>query len=134
MAQGKAFTKEEKSSIIESLQPYLVMGFSRNKSCKFIGLDPTTLSKWVQDDDALSMKLVGWENTNNALALANVFGAMQNESKKVADGDTRVENSWKLVSKLEEGYKDKLDITTDDQKIAFVTDPKAESLLDEAIG
>jgi transposase-like protein len=51
MAQGKPFTPEERKIIIESLRPYLEMGFSRNKACKFIGLDPTTLSKWVQDDE-----------------------------------------------------------------------------------
>lgn len=121
MAQGKAFTPEERASIIESLRPYLEMGFSRNKSCRFIGLDPTTLSKWVQDDEALSMKLVGWENVNSALALANIHQALKNESVLATEkGDVRMENSWKLVSKLEEGYKDKLDVTSNDEKLTPV--------------
>jgi hypothetical protein len=114
MAQGKAFTKEERERIIESLRPYLEMGFSRNKSCRFIGLDPTTLSKWVVDDESLSMKLVSWENVNTALALANIHQALKNESILATEkGDIRMENSWKVVSKLEEGYKDKLDVTSD---------------------
>lgn len=118
MAQGKAFTPEERIRIIESLKPYLEMGFSRNKACNFIGLDPTTLSKWVVDDQSLSMKLTGWENVNTALALANIHQAMQNEAILVNEkGETKVDNSWKLVSKLEDGYKDKLDVTSNNKDL-----------------
>ena len=117
MAQGKAFTPEERTTIIESLRPYLEMGFSRNKACRFIGLDPTTLSKWVVDDESLSMKLTSWENVNTALALAVIHQTIQNEKLKADEGDTRAENSWKLISKLEEGYKDKLDVTSNDKDL-----------------
>lgn len=123
MAQGKAFTQEERERIIESLKPYLEMGFSRNKSCNFIGLDPTTLSKWVVDDESLSMKLTGWENVNTALALANIHQAIQNEAILTNEkGEVRVDNSWKLVSKLEDGYKDKLDVTSDGKPLQIVFD------------
>lgn len=116
MAQGKAFTPEERASIIESVRPFLEMGYSRNKACRFIGLDPTTLSKWVQEDEALSMKLIGWENVNNALALATIHQVIQNEKIQADEnGSTKADNAWKLVSKLEEGYKDKLDVTSDDK-------------------
>lgn len=117
MAQGKAFTLEERKTIIESLRPYLEMGFSRNKSCNFIGLDPTTLSKWVQDDESLSMKLTSWENVNSALALANIHQALKNEGELAGKGEIRMDNSWKLISKLEEGYKDKVDITSNDKEL-----------------
>lgn len=119
MSQGKPFTTEQRAEIIESLRPFLEMGFSRNKSCSFIALHPTTLSKWVQEDEALSMKLVSWENHNSALALANIHQALKNESILTTEkGDVRVENSWKLVSKLEDGYKDKLDVTSNDKELA----------------
>lgn len=117
MSQGKAFTPEQKASVIESLRPFLEMGFSRNKSCRLIGFDPTTLCKWVQDDEALSMKLTGWETANSALALANIRKALENEGEKAEQGDTKMDNSWKLVSKLEDGYKDKLDLTTNDKEL-----------------
>lgn len=118
MAQGKEFTPEQRASIIESLKPYLEMGFSRNKACAHIGLDPTTLSKWVKEDEALSMKLVGWENTLSALALSNVHQAIRNESVAVTEnGDVRAENSWKYISKKEDGYKDKLDLTSNDKEL-----------------
>lgn len=118
MAQGKAFTPEERLSIIESLKPYLEMGYSRNKACTFVGLDPTTLSKWVQENEALSMKLAGWENTLSGLALATVYQAIQNEKILAEEkGDVRADNSWKLLSKKEEGYKDKLDVTSNDKEL-----------------
>ena len=117
MAQGKAWTREERETIVNSLQPYLEMGYSRNKSCTFIGLSPQTLSNWVQDDDALGIKLVSWENVNTALALANIHQAIRNEGMKAGEGDTRMENSWKLISKLEDGYKDKLDVTSNDKEL-----------------
>ena len=115
MSQGIPFTQEQRESIVESIRPHLEMGFSRNKACAFIGLDPTTLSKWAIADESLSMKLTGWESTNSSLALANIYQAIVNEGLKADEGDTRMENSWKLVSKIEEGYKDKLDVTSDDK-------------------
>lgn len=115
MAQGKAFTPEERASIIESLKPFLEMGYSRNKACSFIGLDPTTLSKWVQADEALSMKLVAWENANIALALANVHKALKVEAETK---DARVDNSWKYLERKEETFKPKQDMTSDNKPVA----------------
>jgi transposase-like protein len=117
MSQGKAFTPEERETIIQSLRPYLEMGFSRNKACRFIGLPPQTLSNWVVEDESLGMKLTSWENVNTALALAVIHQTIQNEKLKADEGDTRAENSWKLISKLEEGYKDKLDVTSNDKDL-----------------
>lgn len=117
MAQGKAFTPEQREEIIQSLKPFLEHGFSRNKSCAFIGLPPGTLGNWVADDESLGMKLTGWENVNSKLALSNIHQAMLNEGIKAAEGDTRMDNSWRLVSKLEDGYKDKLDVTSNNETL-----------------
>ena len=118
MSQGKAFTPEQRENIIQSLQPYLEMGFSRNKACSFVGLKPNTLSNWVKEDEALGMKLVSWENDNTALALANIHQAIQNEKILAEEkGDVRVDSSWKLISKIEDGYKDKIDITSNDKEL-----------------
>jgi hypothetical protein len=115
MSQGKAFTPEQRETIIESIKPHLQMGFSRNKACAFIGLDPTTLSKWVVADESLSMKLTSWENSNTALALANVYQALQNENELLGKGtEVRADNSWKLLNVKEDGYKPKQDITSND--------------------
>lgn len=119
--QGKPYTEEEKANIIESLRPYLEMGFSRRKACKFIGMDDTTIGKWINNDAGLSAKVTGWENVNTALALANIHQAIQNEKILTEEkGETRVENSWKLISKLEDGYKDKVDVTSNDESVTFI--------------
>lgn len=115
MAQGKEYTIEERTSIIESLKPFLELGYSRNKACKFIGLDATTLSKWVKDDESLSMKLTGWENAVNALAMANIADAIRRESQN--EEDVRKENSWKWLERKEETFKPKQDVTSNDKDL-----------------
>ena len=97
MAQGKAFTPEEREIIIQSLKPYLEMGFSRNKACEFIGLAPGTLSNWVSDSEALGMKLTGWENVVTTLAINNIADAIRKEGEN--QDDTRKENSWKWAER-----------------------------------
>ena len=97
MSQGKPFTKEQKDSIIESLKPHLELGFSRNRACELIGLDPSTLSKWAKADEALSMKLQGWENTVNTIVMANIVDAIKREGE--LPDDIRKENSWKWAER-----------------------------------
>lgn len=109
MAQGKAFTDEQRSSIIESLKPYLEIGFSRNKACSLIGLDPTTLSKWVVADEALSMKLEGWENSVNKLVLQNLVDAIKKEGET---DDTRKETTrWWAERKMKADFSTRQEST-----------------------
>ena len=114
MAQGKAFTEEQRETIIQSLQDWLELGFSRNKACAFIGLKPNTLSNWVKEDEALGMKLVGWENANNKIAMSSIRDAMVKESET---DDLKRDNAWKWVSAKEETMKPKQDITSDDKAL-----------------
>lgn len=117
MSQGKAYTEEQKQMIIESLQPFLELGYSRNKACNFIGFDPTTLSVWVRGDEALSMKLTAWENKTTAIAMANIQKAIKAEK----DSKDKVKmNSWKWVERKEETMKPKSDITTDGKPIPLL--------------
>lgn len=118
MAQGREWTTEERETIIQSLKPYLEMGYSRNKACAFVGIAPGTLSNWVKADDALGIKLTSWENMLTGLALATVHQAIQNEKLMAEEkGEVRTDNSWKYLSKREDGYKDKLDVTTNDKEL-----------------
>lgn len=115
MAQGKPYTKEQKDSILESLRPYLEMGFSRSKSCKLIGLDESTLSKWVKNDESLSMKLEGWENVLNALAISNIADAIRKESE--LDDDLRKDNTkWWLERKMKNDFSVRQENTGPDGK------------------
>lgn len=111
MAQGKAYNQDK---ILESLRPYLELGFSRSKACKLIGLDETTLSKWATSSEEVSMKLTGWENTINALAMANIQMAIRKEAES---DDVRKENSWRWAQTKEETMKPKQDITTDGKEL-----------------
>lgn len=112
MAQGKPFTEAEKLSVIESLRPFLEAGLSRNKACDAIGFDPTTLSKWVQDSEVLSMKLRGWENTLNILAMANVADALNKEAES---DDTRKETSkWWLERRMKAEFSTRIEQTGED--------------------
>lgn len=130
--QGKPYTPEQKAEIIESLKPFLEMGYSRRKACAFIGFDDTTLSKWVQDNPGLSMKLTGWENTLSSLALANVHKAIKIESETE---DAKIDNSWKYLERKEESFKPKSDVTSDDKsmvdgvtvKIVHATQPTSDN-------
>ena len=102
MSQGKAYTEEERAEIIESLQPFLSVGMSRNKACEAIGLHPTTLSKWVQANESLSMKLKGWENSLNKLALQNIADALALEGETE---DTRKDTSkWYLERRMKNEF------------------------------
>lgn len=100
MAQGKAYTPEQRETIIKSLQSYLELGFSRNNACKMVGLAPQTLSNWVSEDEALGMRLEGWENAINKLALQNMRDVIMKEGE---NNDDKKENTrWWLERKVKE--------------------------------
>lgn len=102
MAQGKAFSEEDKAMIIQSLKPYLEMGLSRNRACSLIGLPPQTLSNWVKEQEALGIKLTGWENAMNVLATANIKSALEKEAES---DDTRKETSkWWAERRMKEDF------------------------------
>lgn len=117
--QGKAYTPEQKLSIIESLRPFLEAGLSRNKACEAIGFDPTTLSSWAQGDTALSMKLKGFENTLNILALANIADALNKESETE---DARKETSkWYLERRMKKEFSTRIENTGEDGQPLMVS-------------
>lgn len=97
MAQGKEWTDEEKETIIQSLREYLELGFSRNKACSFIGLAPSTLCNWINQDEALGMRIEGWENAINKVVMANLLQAIKKEGEM--EDDVRKENSWKWAER-----------------------------------
>lgn len=114
MAQGKAYTKEQREVIIESLRDYLELGFSRNKACDLTGLEPSTLSRWVTDDEALAMKLQSWENAINKLALANIRDAIQKEGELE---ETRKETTkWWIERKMKNDFSTRIENTGADGK------------------
>ena len=118
MAQGKAFTKEQREVIIKSLQPHLEMGFSRNKACELIGLTPQTLSVWIKDDEALLMMVTSWENTVNTLVMANLMDALRIESEM--DKDAKKETTkWWAERRMKKDFSTRVeqDLTTNGKEL-----------------
>ena len=96
--QGKEFTTEQKDTIVNSLREYLELGFSRNRACALIGLAPQTLSNWIKADEALGIRIEGYENAINKVALANIVQAV---SKEGESEDPRKETTkWWLERKM----------------------------------
>ena len=119
--QGKAFTKEQREVIIQSLQESLELGFSRNKACEMVGLAPGTLSNWVKADESLGMKLASWESKNNRLAMENIQMAMEKEKEN--ENDTRKETSkWWAERRMKHDFSTKVesDVTTGGQPISLL--------------
>jgi len=115
MAQGRAWTKEEKDVIIQSLKDYLELGFSRNKACELTGLAPSTLSNWVKEDESLGIKLQGWENAINKVAMQNILDAINKEGE--TDDARKETTKWWLERKMKADFSTRTDITTNDEKI-----------------
>lgn len=95
--QGKEYTTEQRTQAVESLQQYLEAGFSRNKACEMVCLNPSTLSRWIDADPTLGMKVRGWENAINKVAMSNIIDAINKESE--LNDDLRKENSWKWAER-----------------------------------
>ena len=111
--QGKPYTKAQREVIIESLKTYLQLGYSRNKACSFVGFDPTTLNKWVMKDNALSMKLIGWENEVSILSRRNLRSSI--EEKK----DNNISLEW-LRAKDRQEFGKNVDVTSDHKPISQI--------------
>ena len=114
MSQGKQFTPEQKDSIIESLRDSLELGFSRAKSCKMVGLDDTTLSKWVKADESLSMKLQNWENAINRIVMSNL---QQQIASETDENDKKKETTkWWAERKMKQDFSLRQELTGDEGK------------------
>ena len=119
MAQGKAWTKEQKDVIIQSLKDSLELGFSRNKACEMIGLAPSTLSNWVSEEPALGMKLQNWENAINRIAMSNIRQAIAAETD---EEDKKKEiTKWWAERKMKDEFSTKVETQNETNITADVT-------------
>jgi transposase-like protein len=108
--KGKEWTKEQREQIVQSLKPYLEMGFSRNKACEFVGLAPATLSNWIKEEESLGILITSFENVVNTIAMNNIVDAIRRESE--LEEDIRKENSWKWA---ERRMKEDFSLKTENQ-------------------
>jgi hypothetical protein len=111
MSQGKEYNKAE---IMESLKPYFQLGYSIPDACDFVGIDNSTLYKWIKEDDTLSKKIKGWRNEISVMA-RDVW------RKKITDErDYDASREW-LKKKDRKEFGDNVDVTTDGDKIMPTT-------------
>ena len=129
--KGKEWTKEEKNTIVHSLQPYLEMGYSRNKACELIGLAQATLSNWIKGDESLGMKITGWESRVNTLVMANLVDAIKREGE--LPEDLKKENSWKWAERrMKEDFSPRTEVTgKEGEALSITVSKQIEDALDE---
>lgn len=114
MAQGKAFTKEERLEILESLREFLELGFSRSRACRVIGLNESTLSRWITADEVLGMKVQGWENAMNKLAMQNLRDGLLQEGN--SDDPKKETSKWWAERKMKDEMSLRSELTGADGK------------------
>lgn len=121
MAQGREWTTEERETIVQSLRPYLELGYSRNKACNFIGLAPATLSNWISEDEALGIKIQSWENVINTTVMANLKDAIDAEARDQED-KRKDTSKWWAERRMKEDFSTKTeqDLTTNGESLKGV--------------
>jgi hypothetical protein len=110
--QGREWTKEERTTIVQSLKPYLELGFSRNKACSFVGIAPSTISNWVSEDESLGILLTSYENVINTVAMANIRDAINKEAEM--DDNRKETTKWWLERRMKEDFSTKTEV---DQRV-----------------
>ena len=132
MAQGKEFTKEQREKILESLKPYLKLGYSVNKACILAEVEPSTVYRWLRKDETLSRKVTSWQNMITAMARRNVVSSIR--GKKDEDGNYIIkpdveQSKWWLERQAREEFGRNVDITTDNEKLpSGLTAERAEEV------
>lgn len=88
-AKGKGLDQEK---VIESLKPYLQLGYSVKKSCLFAGVAYTTVHTWMRDNPSIRILLYSYYNYASLTARQNIV-------KSIAKGS--VQDSWHWVKAKE---------------------------------
>jgi transcriptional regulator with XRE-family HTH domain len=57
-----------KKAVLESLEPFFRLGYSRYKACKLTGFDEGLLNKWEKADSTISIKIDAWIAETNIKA------------------------------------------------------------------
>ncbi len=79
--------RQNKDQIVELLYDYIVLGYSINKSCQYIGIPHTTVHTWINNDPEVRMKINSWKNIVNLEARKRIV-------EKILDGDIKASMWW----------------------------------------
>jgi len=97
MSQGIPFNKEE---ILKVLEEYYRLGMSTTKACKYAGIEQSTVNRWLQDDEMLSIKVKAWQNSVNVTARKNIVRRIEGKDiliEEVYEGKQVVDRIAKEV-------------------------------------
>jgi hypothetical protein len=75
MAQGIAWNKK---TVFEALEPKLKLGYSLTKACNICVIPISTVSTWLEKDEALRLKVNSWQNEISDMARINWSEAIKN--------------------------------------------------------
>lgn len=79
MAQGKAYTDEQRETIIRSVQMYIKLGYSDAKACILAKVPVTTFNTWVLNDESLRIENESLRNLVSAKARTNIIRAINDQ-------------------------------------------------------
>lgn len=96
--QGKARNKEE---TIEALSEFFKLGCSVKKACEYGGIPQSTVATWIQNDDALRIKITAWQNEMNTLA-------RRNWKDQLEKGDYNASKDW-ISKKEKDEFSDRVE-------------------------
>lgn len=106
MAQGKAFTKEEKDEIVLSLKTYFQLGYSIKRACQNAGFNFQRVYEWVKDDEVLRTKIEAWQNEISAKA-------RENWREQIRGGDYQASKDW-LERREKREFSTRVDVGLDE--------------------
>lgn len=118
MAQGKAYTKEEKEEVIRSLKKYFLLGYSITKACEYAGFPYQRVYEWVKEDVGLRSKIGAWQGQINAKAREVIAHSILGDEKEGIKPDLRTAQWWAERMEREDfSTRTENDITTKGEPI-----------------
>lgn len=94
MAKGIKYTAEEKIEIIETIKPYLQLGYSLKRACEYAGVPYSTIQNWLPKDEKLSSEIKAWQGMVNTQARQNIVEHIMGNTKKGIKPDLDTSKWW----------------------------------------
>lgn len=113
-----------KKEILESLEPFFRLGYSRYKACKLIGFDEGLLNKWEKADSTISVKINSW------IADANIK-ARKVWVSEIENGNYQASKEW-LERKEKDEFSLKQEITQESLNLnPIIEDNESKRIIDK---
>lgn len=101
--QGKKYTADQRAAIIDTLKPYLELGYDLKNACVMACQTYETIWRWVAADEVLKAKIKSWQNLVNVRARKNVV-------KEINNGDAD-RSAWWLERREKHDFSTRKEMT-----------------------